>query len=138
VPQGDPVLEDFWISAAAQEDGRVYLEDGLRRAGLGRALYGELSTCLSARGFRTAVAGTTLPDEASAGLHRAMGFEPVGVHRRIGWEDGAWHDVAWVQRDLADAADLPGEPRCDVSGDRPGATGGRTGPVPRRAPGRRA
>ena len=89
----------------------VYLEVGLRRVGLGRALYEELFARLSGRGFRTAVAGMTLPNDASAGLHRAMGFEPVGVYRRIGWKDGAWHDVAWVQRDLAGAADPPAEPR---------------------------
>jgi phosphinothricin acetyltransferase len=29
-----------------------------------------------------------------------MGFEPVGTFPRIGWEFGAWHDVAWMQRDL--------------------------------------
>jgi phosphinothricin acetyltransferase len=42
----------------------------------------------------------TLPNDASAGLHRALGFEPAGVHRRVGWKHGAWHDVAWVQKDL--------------------------------------
>jgi L-amino acid N-acyltransferase YncA len=52
-----------------------------------------------------AVTGMTLPNEASAGLHRAMGFEPVGVYRRIGWKAGAWHDVQWCQLDLR-----PGEP----------------------------
>jgi L-amino acid N-acyltransferase YncA len=60
---------------------------------------------LAARGYRMAVAGMTLPNEASAGLHSAMGFEPVGVYRRIGWKHGAWHDVAWMQLDLH-----PGEP----------------------------
>ena len=42
----------------------------------------------------------TLPNPASEGLHRAMGFEPVGVYRNIGWKHGAWHDVAWSQREL--------------------------------------
>ena len=61
-------------------------------------------------GYRIAVAGMTLPNDASVGLHRAMGFEPVGTYRRIGWKHGAWHDVAWTQRPLADG--LPaGAPR---------------------------
>jgi phosphinothricin acetyltransferase len=89
----------------------VYLEPGLRRRGAGRALYEALLPRLAARGFRTAVAGMTLPNDASVGLHRAMGFEPVGVWRRIGWKLGAWHDVAWVQRDLGDGEDPPAEPR---------------------------
>ncbi len=53
----------------------------------------------------------TLPNEASASLHRTMGFEPVGVYRRIGWKFGRWHDVAWVQRALSVAQDPPAEPR---------------------------
>jgi L-amino acid N-acyltransferase YncA len=89
----------------------VYLEPGLRRTGGGRALYEALLARLAERGFRTACAGMTLPNEASAGLHRAMGFEPVGTYRRIGWKRGAWRDVAWVQRALAPGEGPPTEPR---------------------------
>ncbi len=53
----------------------------------------------------------TLPNEASVGLHRVMGFEPVGVYRRIGWKLGAWHDVAWMQRALGVEHDPPSELR---------------------------
>jgi phosphinothricin acetyltransferase len=88
----------------------VYLEDGRRRTGGGRALYSALLERLARRGFRTAVAGMTLPNEASVGLHRAMGFEPVGTYRRIGWKHGAWHDVAWTQRAILTATDPPREP----------------------------
>lgn len=89
----------------------VYLEAGRRRTGGGRALYTALLERLAGRGYRTAVAGMTLPNPASEGLHRAMGFEPVGTYRRIGWKHGGWHDVAWMQRALAGAADPPAEPR---------------------------
>jgi phosphinothricin acetyltransferase len=89
----------------------IYLERDRRRTGGGRALYEALLARLAERGFRTAVAGMALPNEASAGLHRAMGFEPVGTYRRIGWKHGGWHDVAWVQRALATTADPPAEPR---------------------------
>ncbi|MDT7710588.1 MAG: hypothetical protein QOG20_6195 [Pseudonocardiales bacterium] len=85
----------------------VYLEAGLRRTGTGRALYEALFERLVDRGLRMAVAGMTLPNDASAGLHRALGFEPVGVFRRIGWKHGAWHDVAWVQRPLGDGTSSP-------------------------------
>lgn len=78
----------------------VYLEPGRRRTGAGRALYEALFERLAARGFRTALAGITLPNEASVGLHRSLGFEPVGTYRRVGWKAGAWHDVAWSQRPL--------------------------------------
>jgi len=78
----------------------VYVEMGRRRSGAGRALYAELFARLAARGYRTAVAGMTLPNEASEALHRAMGFEPIGTYRRIGWKHDNWHDVAWTQRHL--------------------------------------
>jgi L-amino acid N-acyltransferase YncA len=80
----------------------VYLRVGLRRSGAGRALYSALLPILADRGYRIAVAGMTLPNDASEGLHRAMGFEPVGVHRNIGWKHGAWHDVAFMQRPLGE------------------------------------
>ena len=89
----------------------VYLERGRRRTGGGRALYEALFDRLTERGFRTAVAGMTLPNDASVGLHQAMGFRPVGTYRRIGWKHGTWHDVAWVQRTLATSQDPPAELR---------------------------
>ena len=89
----------------------VYLELGRRRTGAGRALYSALFDRLADRGYRTLVAGMTLPNDASAGLHRAMGFEPIGTYRRIGWKNGTWHDVAWTQRVLTEAGDPPAEPR---------------------------
>jgi phosphinothricin acetyltransferase len=89
----------------------VYVEVGRRRSGAGRALYRALFDRLAARGFRTLVAGMTLPNPASEGLHRALGFEPVGVYRRIGWKNGAWHDVAWVQRSIGPDDDPPADPR---------------------------
>ncbi len=89
----------------------VYLELGRRRTGGGRALYTALLERLAQRGYRMAAAGMTLPNDASVGLHRAMGFEPVGTYRRIGWKHGAWHDVAWVQRAIGPDEDPPAEPR---------------------------
>jgi phosphinothricin acetyltransferase len=80
----------------------VYLETGRRRRGSGRVLYEALLARLTERGYRTAVAVMTLPNEGSTGLHRALGFGTVGVHPRIGWKFGAWHDVAFAQRGLGD------------------------------------
>jgi L-amino acid N-acyltransferase YncA len=88
----------------------VYVEQGRRRKGAGRDLYETLFRRLSARGYTMAIAGMTLPNDASVGLHRALGFEPVGTYRRIGYKDGRWHDVAWAQRPLATPGDPPAEP----------------------------
>jgi L-amino acid N-acyltransferase YncA len=88
----------------------VYLETGRRRTGGGRALYEALLARLRERGFRIAIAGMTLPNEASVGLHEALGFEPVGTYQRIGYKLGGWHDVAWLQRRLLDDDGEPPEP----------------------------
>jgi L-amino acid N-acyltransferase YncA len=80
----------------------VYVDMDRHRTGAGRALYEALLARLAERGFHMAVAGMALPNDASVALHRALGFEPVGTWRRIGFKHGAWHDVAWTQRQLAD------------------------------------
>ena len=79
----------------------TYLAQDWRHTGGGRAVYEQLFQELAQRGLRTAVAGMTLPNDASVGLHQAMGSERVGVLRGVGWEHGQWHDVAWMQRTIA-------------------------------------
>jgi phosphinothricin acetyltransferase len=92
----------------------VYLAtDAPRRTGAGRALYDALFDRLAARGYHRAIAGITLPNDASIGLHRALGFTEIGVERRVGFKLGAWHDVLRMQRDLVveNAETPPAEPR---------------------------
>src|SRR5215218_7479096 len=90
----------------------VYIAEGARGEGIGRALYEALLARLLERGFRMACAGITLPNEASVGLHETLGFEPVGINREIGWKEGAWRDVGWYQLELSPAGeDPPPEPR---------------------------
>ena len=88
-------------------DTTIYVRQGRQRRGLGRALYTSLFAVLSLQGYVNAYAGATLPNPASVGLHEAMGFQPVGVYRQVGFKYGAWHDVAWFQRLLQPR---PGEP----------------------------
>ncbi len=89
-------------------DVTVYIDSAHHRAGVGRALYTQLFERLRAAGLWTVCAGVTQPNDASDGLHRAMGFTSVGVYRRIGWKEGVWHDVRWWQLDLR--PDEPGPP----------------------------
>lgn len=88
----------------------VYLDLLHRGTGGGRALYEALFERLRQRGYRTVAAGMTVPNEASARLHRALGFTLVGTWRRVGWKQGAWHDVAWFQLDLAGGDDPRADP----------------------------
>jgi phosphinothricin acetyltransferase len=88
----------------------VYLEPASRGKGVGRALYDVLLPHLAERGYRAAIGGITLPNPASERLHEALGFEPVGTYRRIGYKLGAWHDVHWTQKTLATGEGEPPEP----------------------------
>jgi phosphinothricin acetyltransferase len=89
----------------------AYVHGDARRLGVGRALYASLFAALAVQGFRNAVAGVTLPNPASVGLHTAVGFTPVGVYRGVGYKLGAWHDVAWFERSLAPRVVDPPPPR---------------------------
>lgn len=81
-------------------DVSIYLDQERRGKGAGKALYAALLPILKERGFRRALAGIALPNEASIGIHRSFGFTDVGTYRNIGWKFDAWHDVAWMQLDL--------------------------------------
>jgi len=100
-------------------DCSVYLDPGYRGRGVGRQLYERLIPAVQGLGYRSLFAGIALPNPASVGLHEALGFQPVGVFRGVGYKHGAWRDVGWWQRFLNDqnaltepagAAD-PAEPR---------------------------
>lgn len=92
-------------------EASVYLDGAHRARGIGRALYEALFERLRAQNIRIVCAGISLPNDASVALHEALGFEPVGVYRGIGWKAGAWRDVGWWQlRLLPDGDGPPPEP----------------------------
>jgi len=80
----------------------AYVDRACHRQGIGRALYARLFEDLAAKGYCEAFAGITHPNDASIGLHSAVGFTMIGIFRRIGWKFDRWHDVAWMQRSLRD------------------------------------
>ncbi len=87
----------------------IYLGGRARGRGVGRAVYGELLGLLEAQGVCLALAGIALPNPSSVALHKACGFEPVGVYRGVGFKAGTWHDVGWWQRRLRPDDEPPAE-----------------------------
>jgi phosphinothricin acetyltransferase len=79
----------------------LYIAHDARGQGLGKALYKELIDELSRRGFRSVIAGITLPNDPSIALHLAFGFDSVGTVRDAGFKHGRWHDVEFWQKRLA-------------------------------------
>jgi len=99
-----------WRGRAAYDwtaEVAVYVRTGAHRRGVGRGLYAELLAQLGRRGFRSAIAGITLPNEPSIALHRALGFASVGTVRDAGWKHGRWCDVEFWQKRLATGPEGP-------------------------------
>jgi len=91
-------------------DVSAYIDARARRSGMGRALYERLIAILKRQGFHAAFAGIALPNQASVGLHEAVGFRPVGIYKDVGFKHGQWRDVGWWRLELSDACDEPAEP----------------------------
>jgi L-amino acid N-acyltransferase YncA len=89
----------------------AYVRSDCRGAGVGRQLYARLFTLLAELGYVQAVAGITLPNGASVGLHEALGFEPVTHYRNVGYKHGAWRDVGYWQKTLRPLPAAPTAPR---------------------------
>jgi len=78
----------------------IYLAPGEQGKGLGRRLYHTLFDALASEDVHSAFGGVTQPNEASVGLHLAMGFSHVGTYREVGRKFGRFWDVAWYGRPL--------------------------------------
>jgi L-amino acid N-acyltransferase YncA len=77
----------------------VYVDPAVARRGIGRALLDALIEGSERAGCWTLTAGIFPENHASVALHRACGFELIGVRRRIGqMRDGRWRDVALYER----------------------------------------
>ena len=81
----------------------VYIAPDAQRRGVGKELLSELVARCSAQGLHQmlAVIGDS-GNLGSIGLHRACGFEDVGVMKAVGRKFDRWVDVVIMQRALAD------------------------------------
>jgi phosphinothricin acetyltransferase len=89
-------------------ENSVYVAHDAPRRGLGRLLMAELIARCAAAGCRQMLA--VIGDSANAGsigLHRAMGFRPVGVFKNTGWKFDRWLDTVLMQRELGLGAQQP-------------------------------
>jgi L-amino acid N-acyltransferase YncA len=86
----------------------VYIGPDRLGQGIGKRLLGAVIEACQGLSLRQMVAMIGDSENArSIGLHRAMGFTPVGVFRAIGFKHGRWVDVAMMQRSLDAGADAP-------------------------------
>jgi len=78
----------------------VCLAPGAVGRGLGAQLCSRLFEALAGKDVHRALAGITLPNEASVRLHQGFGFRLVGIFRENGRKLGRYWDVAWYEKPL--------------------------------------
>ena len=89
----------------------IYLHPDAHGRGLGRALLAELMALAQAAGIRKllAVIGDSA-NEASIGVHRALGFTPAGAFKSCGWKFGRWLDIVLMEKSLGEGDTTAPEP----------------------------
>jgi len=79
----------------------IYIDPNESGKGYGTQLYRALLEQLTATDLHRAYGGVTLPNEASIGLHKKLGFKEVGVFSQVGYKFGRYYDVCWLEKSLA-------------------------------------
>lgn len=83
----------------------IYLAEAARGQGLGAQLLAALTDAAQTAGVRKLIA--VIGDSANAGsigVHRAQGFEHVGVLKNCGWKFGQWRDVVLMDKVLGEGS----------------------------------
>ena len=96
----------------------IYVAPHVQRRGVGHALLSAVLEHCEAMGLRQvlAVIGDS-ENGGSIGLHRALGFEPAGVGKDVGFKQGRWVDIVWMQKTLnGGSGGVPDAPGLALSG----------------------
>ena len=94
---------DRCVYAGVGEHG-VYVARAARGLGVARRLLEALCEASEAAGLYKLTSRIFTDNAASRAVHRAAGFEEVGIQRRHGRLDGEWKDCVLVERLLGEAA----------------------------------
>ena len=90
----------------------IYVAPDAQGRGVGGRLLAELARQAQAAGIRKllAVIGDSA-NQASVGVHRALGFTPAGVVRSCGWKFDRWLDIVLMEKFLGAGDSTPPEDR---------------------------
>ncbi|MBI4571487.1 MAG: N-acetyltransferase [Chloroflexi bacterium] len=78
----------------------IYCAPEATGRGIGTLLYRALFEALAGEDLHLAIAGTTLPNDASVALHERFGFTLVGVMHDVGRKFDRYWDVGWYEKRL--------------------------------------
>ena len=76
----------------------VYVADGHRGRGVGKALLRQQVTAADAAGLWTLQTAIFTENRASVALHHQAGYRTVGIRERVAQRDGVWHDTVLIER----------------------------------------
>jgi L-amino acid N-acyltransferase YncA/DNA-binding transcriptional ArsR family regulator len=76
----------------------VYVGDGHRGRGVGRALLRQQVNAADAAGLWTLQTSIFTENRAGIALHHAAGYRTVGIRERVAQRDGVWHDTVLIER----------------------------------------
>ena len=88
----------------------IYLHPDAAGRGLGKELLAELVRQAEAAGIRKLIA--VIGDSAnvgSVGVHKALGFQKVGVIQSCGWKFGRWLDIVLMEKAVGEGDRTPPE-----------------------------
>ena len=78
-------------------ENSVYVRHDQHRRGIGRALLADLIERARQLGHHTILAGISAEQTASIALHEGFGFQKAAHLRELGWKQGQWLDVIYLQ-----------------------------------------
>ncbi|MGE0305996.1 MAG: N-acetyltransferase family protein, partial [Acidimicrobiia bacterium] len=81
-------------------ENAVYVHRGHHGKGIGKKLLNELVAVTQSHGFHSMIARIESSNTASIALHRACGYEVIGVEKEVGRKFNRWLDVTAMQRML--------------------------------------
>jgi L-amino acid N-acyltransferase YncA/DNA-binding transcriptional ArsR family regulator len=80
----------------------IYVGDGFRGRGVGKALIHRQVTAADDAGLWTLQTSIFPENRASVALHQSAGFRTLGLRERIGRHHGVWRDTVFLERRRTD------------------------------------
>lgn len=78
-------------------ENSLYIRHDRQRRGIGRALLADQIERARALGHHTILALISAEQTASVALHEAFSFQKAAHLRELGWKEGQWLDVVFMQ-----------------------------------------
>ncbi|MCB1884580.1 MAG: N-acetyltransferase [Geminicoccaceae bacterium] len=95
-----------WPGYRLTVEHSLYVREGARRQGLGRALLEGIAAEAARMGMHATIGGIEATNGASLALHARQGFQEVGRLPEVGQKFGRWLTLVFMQKTL-DGREVP-------------------------------